>query len=455
MRDFFEKIIVISLNNAEGERRRNLLVEHLKAIDWPFCEPEFFSAVHGDTVGFPDWWKAGGGAWGCYRSHLAVIERCLNDGTSPVLILEDDVIFSEDFAQRVETYLRHLPDDWGMAYLGGQHLKEGTNPPRAVNEFVSVPFNVNRTHAYALRGNDFMRRIYRWLLELPVFSEKEERRRPFGWHMYRREGGDAPHHIDNRYGQFAEQNPSGIYVPHMWLAGQRGGMSEVAGCCVEERWWDDRSARERMKDLVVVLGLHNSGSTVIARMLHSLGVYFGDDLGNGPWGTAYEEPTLRSLCEEAIRFPFAGFAPRQQWACERLQKWIESHRYRGDNSPMVGIKFPYLCRIFSQLNLASHNDLRIINCSRSLDKSISGLHRRMGDACPLQMLADHQRFLHDGKQEFLADTNSPIFHIDLNELIHTPQRFLHDLADFLNIPTPDADLTEKICAAILPEQCHF
>ena len=64
MRDFFEKVIVISLNNAEGERRRTLLSEHLKAIDWPFREPEFFSAVHGDTVGFPDWWKTGGGSWG-------------------------------------------------------------------------------------------------------------------------------------------------------------------------------------------------------------------------------------------------------------------------------------------------------------------------------------------------------------------------------------------------------
>ena len=161
------------------------------------------------------------------------------------------------------------------------------------------------------------------------------------------------------------------------------------------------------------------------------------------------------LCEEAIRFPLVGFAPGQQWACERLQKWIETHRYRGGNSPMVGIKFPFLCRIFPQLNLPSNNDLRIIHCSRSLEKSISGLHRRMRDAFPHQMLTEHQQFLHVGKQEFLAATTSPVLNLDFNELVLAPQRHLHDIAHFLNLPTPDAALTEKICSGIRPEQCHF
>lgn len=455
MRDFFEKVMVISLDNAEGERRRGLLTKHLKEVGWPFKEPEFFRAVHGDTVGWPDWWKVGGGAWGCYRSHLAVIERCLNGGDSPVLILEDDVIFLDGFADRVKDYLEHLPDDWGMAYLGGQHLWEGSHPPRAVNEHVTVPFNVNRTHAYALRGQDFMRKIYRWLLELPVFSEEEERQRPLGWHMWRRDGDDL-HHIDHRYGRFAETNPGGVYAPTMWLAGQRGGASDVAGCAVTERWWDERSASGgKIKDLAIVLGLHNSGSTVIARMLHELGVYFGDDLGAGPWGVAYEEPTLRNLCEEAVRFPFVGDAPGHAWACERLQKWIETHRYRGGGSPMVGIKFPLLCRVLPQLNSLPHNNLRIINCNRDLEKSIAGLQRRMRDAYPQSMLADHQRFLHDAKQNFLATTTFPILDVDFNELVHAPQHHLHELAAFLNLPIPDDARTEAICREIDPQQCHF
>ena len=99
MKEFFKQVFVISLDNEAGKRRRSRLLDHLKEINWPFCKVDFFQAVHGDTVGVPDWWKIGGGAWRCYRSHLTILERCLNSNTSPILILEDDVIFVKDFAE--------------------------------------------------------------------------------------------------------------------------------------------------------------------------------------------------------------------------------------------------------------------------------------------------------------------------------------------------------------------
>ncbi|MDO4629416.1 MAG: glycosyltransferase family 25 protein [Planctomycetia bacterium] len=123
MKNFFKKIFVISLDNAEGNRRKIQLKEHLKEVGWEFGEMEFVQAIHGDTVGTPNWWKCGGGAWGCYRSHLQILERCINENISPVLILEEDVVFVKDFVSKFKTYIAHLPDDWGLAYLGGQHLK--------------------------------------------------------------------------------------------------------------------------------------------------------------------------------------------------------------------------------------------------------------------------------------------------------------------------------------------
>ena len=455
MKDFFKQVFVISLDNDEGRRRRARLLAHLEEVGWPFCKVDFFQAVHGDTVGVPDWWKPGGGAWGCYRSHLSILERCLNSNTSPILILEDDVIFVKDFAKKVKAYLEHLPDDWGLAYLGGQHLKTEVEPPKPVNEWVSIPYNVNRTHAYALRSQEFMRKLYRWLLELPVFSEAEQASRPFGWRMFDNQGNGC-HHIDHRIGQWTEMRPGGIYAPAVWLAGQSAGTSDVSAQKVEERWWDDRCVRGgKAKDLLLVLGLHNSGSTVIARLLHELGVYFGEDLGEGPWGTAYEEPKMRSFCEEILRFPFTGFAPGKSWAIEKMKLWLQQHRLSAITQQYAGIKFPFWCQMTDVLPSEEPKQLRIVHCSRPLDKCIAGLKRRIGNSYPTELLAEHQRFLWDGKEAFLSKTKSPVLNVDFGELVHNPVQLLKEITVFLNLPTPSDDRCQDICKFINPEQCHY
>ncbi|MGB7323991.1 MAG: hypothetical protein WBD31_03910, partial [Rubripirellula sp.] len=42
---------------------------------WPFPEPERFAAIDGRRVATPPQWRAGNGAWGCYRSHLLILEK--------------------------------------------------------------------------------------------------------------------------------------------------------------------------------------------------------------------------------------------------------------------------------------------------------------------------------------------------------------------------------------------
>ena len=120
--------------------------------DWPFCEVERFAGIDGKLCPTPAWWKQGGGAWGCYRSHLTLIEQALNRGHESILLFEDDAVFCEGFSQRATEFLEAVPDDWGMIYFGGQHLFVNQNPPLRVNDLVFRPYNLNRTHAFALRG---------------------------------------------------------------------------------------------------------------------------------------------------------------------------------------------------------------------------------------------------------------------------------------------------------------
>lgn len=50
------------------------------------------------------------GEYGCYRSHLRALEAFVADGAPYGLILEDDVVFEEDSAARIEAVIAALPD---------------------------------------------------------------------------------------------------------------------------------------------------------------------------------------------------------------------------------------------------------------------------------------------------------------------------------------------------------
>src|SRR4051812_13066811 len=111
--EMFQKTLVVNLDRHAG--RWSAFQARLPA-DWPFPAPERFSAVDGKKCPVPPWWRQGGGAWGCFRSHQMIIEQCLNSGIDSVLFLEDDALFAENFTPDVTQFLQHLPSDWEMAY---------------------------------------------------------------------------------------------------------------------------------------------------------------------------------------------------------------------------------------------------------------------------------------------------------------------------------------------------
>lgn len=69
-----------------------------------------------------------------------------------ILLLEDDAVFNKRFTEKVTSFFNAVPNDWGIVYLGGQHLFVKASPPQVINEHVLSPYNINRTHAFGLRG---------------------------------------------------------------------------------------------------------------------------------------------------------------------------------------------------------------------------------------------------------------------------------------------------------------
>lgn len=223
----FSKAFVINLPFKEDRLHRFL--ENVpgclgKIVVWP--------AVHGDTVLHPDWWKSGRGAWGCYRSHLQILEHCYNTGVESYIVFEDDALFRPDFDQRLAKIVADLPDDWEQLYLGGQLLHELNHPPQRISEHLLIPFNVNRTHCFAVHRRGY-EKLYRHLHAIP-FQEGE--------------------HIDHHLGRLHESRSLKVYCPNVWLVGQDGGPSNISGntnaatywvdpekCAGSERRWENRS----------------------------------------------------------------------------------------------------------------------------------------------------------------------------------------------------------------------
>lgn len=206
----FSQAFVINLpfKNDRLERFMQCVPKCLGAI-------KQWDAVHGDTVQPPRFWKSGNGAWGCYRSHLQILEYAIAKRLESYVVFEDDAIFRDSFEADLLAVMSSIPDDWQQLYLGGQLLHEIRNPPKRINEWVYMPFNVNRTHCFAIHSRGYYD-LYDHLNSLPFRQ------------------GD---HIDHHLGRLHEKGKFAVYCPRKWLVGQGEGWSNISGKFQSDTFW--------------------------------------------------------------------------------------------------------------------------------------------------------------------------------------------------------------------------
>lgn len=186
----------------------------------PFAGIERVAAVDGHrATDRPLWWLAGGGALGCFRSHLGILERAIADGVETLIVFEDDAIFPPDAAERIERFVAALPDDWDMLYLGGQFQTWDGGRPTRISDEVLRCCRTNRTHAMVLRGR-FIRIAYDFLMDWESWSK---------W---------PQNHIDHRLENLHIDGRYNIYAPSKWIVGQAEGQSDIANRAEPERFWN-------------------------------------------------------------------------------------------------------------------------------------------------------------------------------------------------------------------------
>ncbi len=235
--NFFDKAYVISL--AQNSQIRQKFYNRVKEVNFSM-DIEWFNSVYGKTVGAPEWWLKGRGclgAWGCFVSHLHLIELAMTEHRRNILIFEDDAIFENDFVNRLNVALNELPDDWDMFFLGGQYLFKETKLPEIISSNICSCFNVNRSHAYAINCKAF-RAIYKHLFDFDSWGIK---------------------HVDHRFGALHETGKINTYAVFPWLVGQDSHFSDISVKDFKKSIWnlDSLCGIKKINDNIVI----NYGST--------------------------------------------------------------------------------------------------------------------------------------------------------------------------------------------------
>lgn len=170
LNDFFERCYCLNLA-ARHDRFQHCFrvfnhlgwsVRHRHAIDgrdWP--------ARHGRNI------MMTGPRIASNLSFACILQEAIQDRLHSVLIFEDDLLMQADIADKVQQYLKALPVDWGLAYLGWNGRQD--HAKCHVNEYVNRVRQMNSTHSIGIRSflfEEYLQRLMR--LEMPQDFEAKE-----------------------------------------------------------------------------------------------------------------------------------------------------------------------------------------------------------------------------------------------------------------------------------------
>lgn len=112
-----------------------------------------------------------GGRYGCFESHIQVIQECYDKGNERIMILEDDILPSQSYSNNLFKnaikFMESHKEDWDVFYLGYIPMDGNLRPHSFLGSQLVfkhiVKYNPLATHAYCLQrsGMKFILDNYR------------------------------------------------------------------------------------------------------------------------------------------------------------------------------------------------------------------------------------------------------------------------------------------------------
>lgn len=110
---FFDAVLVTNLDHRT-DRMDSLLIE----LDRFNIEASKTKTFNGHEL-FPTMPRLEAGYKGTILTHLNALKYAKQNNLKNILILEDDVRFSEKYIHLLDEMIKQLPADWDMFYVGG------------------------------------------------------------------------------------------------------------------------------------------------------------------------------------------------------------------------------------------------------------------------------------------------------------------------------------------------
>jgi len=92
------------------------------------------------------------GELGILETHINLIKKCKNDNLKNVLIMEDDVYFTDEF-NNLDLFMSFVPKDWDLLFFGGNHIYG--NLPIKINEKIIKTNHTVALHCVAIKDTMF------------------------------------------------------------------------------------------------------------------------------------------------------------------------------------------------------------------------------------------------------------------------------------------------------------
>jgi hypothetical protein len=248
-----------------------------------------------------------------------------------------------------------------------------------------------------------------------------------------------------------------VYAPDPWMIGQANGRSDIAGAEFSLRFWSgDPRNPESLPPFVAVIGLHRSGSSALAGVLHNLGVHLGNKLGGYEPAGGFEAVTLAHLCERAYPFPATELAVPRPQLVRDLSSFVQEKRREAHwKNTIAGGKYPHLCAMGDELKEICGDALRVIHINRPLDESIASLKKRSARSNDWLRITDEQaeavqRWLWERKAALLDSVDH--LAVEFDDLISDPAEQVERIIQYLNL-TPSEDQIAHAINHVAPAPC--
>ena len=148
------KIYYINLDSSI-ERKQNILLQAKKEK----LKLERFPAINGKSLNINKLYEdklftkfiftSKRGMIGCTWSHINLWKKIAKSNHENILILEDDVLFVDNFKLKLESYMRQVPENWDIIYLGASNIYG-----KKINNNIIKPLytskNLTNVGAYAM-----------------------------------------------------------------------------------------------------------------------------------------------------------------------------------------------------------------------------------------------------------------------------------------------------------------